>query len=178
MGYLVDMNGEIDFPALGKLKVIGLTREELSNMIKQRLITEDIIKDAVVTTELMNFKISVLGEVRIPGTYSLQDDKITIFEAIGRAGDLTIYGKRDDILVMRREPNDVIKYYRVNLLSTSIIDSPVFYLQQNDVVYVSPNNTVAARSRINENRTVGVGISFASLFVNLAVLLNSFGVFK
>ena len=172
LGYLVDLDGEIDFPALGKLKVAGMTREQLSELIKQKLVNEEIIKDAVVTTEFMNFKISVLGEVRMPGTFSLQDDKITIFEAIGRAGDLTIYGKREDVLVIRRDPNDVIKYYRVDLRSTSITDSPVFFLQQNDVVYVSPNKIVAERSRINENRTLGVGASLASLLINLIILLR------
>jgi len=171
LGYLVDSDGYIDFPALGKLKVSGMTREQLSEHIKQKLFDDDIIKDAVVTTEFMNFKISVLGEVRNPGMFYLQDDKITILEAIARAGDMTIYGQREDVLVVRRDHNDIAELYRIDLRSTSIIDSPVFYLQQNDVVYISPNEIVAERSRINENRTLGVGITFASFLTNLVLLI-------
>ena len=171
LGYLVDSDGYIDFPALGKLKVSGLSREQLSEQIKQKLIDDEIIKDAVVTTEFMNFKISVLGEVRNPGMFSLQDDKITLYEAIARAGDMTIYGQRENVLVMRRDSSDVVKFHRVDLRSVLLPDSPVFYLQQNDVVYVSPNEIVAERSRINENRTLGVGITFASFLTNLVLLI-------
>ena len=170
LGYLVDTEGNIDFPIFGELKVMGLTREQVSNMIKQRLIEENLIRDPIVTTEIMNFKISVLGEVRSPGRFDIQDDRITILEALGRAGDLTIYGRRDNVLV-RREQNGAIHSYRVDLRSASLINSPVFYLQQNDVVYVSPNNTVAANSRINQNRTTGVAISLASLLTNITLLI-------
>jgi len=167
LGYLVDVDGYIDFPGFEeKVKVSGMTREQLSSMIKQRIIDDGQIKDPIVNVEFMNFKITVLGEVRTPGVYNIQDDKITIFDALGRAGDLTLYGKRDNVLVMR-ERNGEILQYRVDLRSSSIINSPVFYLQQNDVVYITPNSTVAARSRINENRTLGVGISMMSLFANI-----------
>ena len=170
LGYLVDMDGNIDFPIFGKLKAAGLTREQFSKMIKQRFIQENIIKDAVVTTEFMNFKISVLGEVRNPGTFSLGDDKITILEALGRAGDMTIYGRRDNVLVTR-EQNGIVHHYRIDLRSNNIFHSPAFYLQQNDVVYVEPNKAWAARSGINENRSVSVAISLASLLTTLAVLI-------
>ena len=170
LGYLVDVEGYIDFPVLGKLKVAGMTRDQLSEMIKQNLIDEGLILDPIINTEFMNFKIAVLGEVRNPGTYYIQDDRFTIFDAIGRASDLTIYGRRDNVLV-RREQNGLITDYRVDLRSAGITSSPVYYLQQNDLVYISPNNTVAARSRINENRTLGVGISFVSLLTNIVVLL-------
>ena len=169
LGYLVDVEGYIDFPVLGKLKVTGYTRDQLSEMIKQKLIDEGQIKEPIVNTEIMNFKIVVLGEVRSPNTYYLQDDRYTIFDALGRAGDLTLYGRRDNVLVWR-EQNGVIKEYRVDLRSRNIMHSPVFYLQQNDVIYVSPNNAIAARSRINENRTLGAGISLASLITNMLVL--------
>jgi len=166
LGYLVSSDGKIDFPGLGELTVIGMTRDQLSEMIKQKLINEGLILDPIVNTEFMNFKIAVLGEVRTPSAFYIQDDKFTIFDAIGRAGDLTIYGRRDNVVV-QREQNGVITYHRVDLRSTDIIRSPVFYLQQNDIVYVTPNNTVIARSRINENRTLGVGISLASFFANI-----------
>ena len=170
LGYLVDTEGDIEYPLLGKLRVTGMTREQVSAMIQQRLVAEGFVNDAIVTTEIMNFKISVLGEVRSPGRFDLQDDRITILEALGRAGDLTIYGRRDNVLVTR-EQNGVIHSYRVDLRSSALIHSPVFYLQQNDVVYVSPNNTVAANSRINQNRTLGVSISLASFLTNLTLLV-------
>ena len=170
LGYQVDVEGYIDFPLFGRMKVEGMTRDQLSHVIKQKIIDEGQIKNPIVITEFMNFKISVLGEVKNPGMFYIQDDKITIFEAIGRAGDLTIYGRRDNVLVQREQNGKVISY-RVDLRSTDIIRSPVFYLQQNDVVYITPNNTVAARSRINENRTLGVGISMASLLANIVMLI-------
>ena len=140
-------------------------------MIKEKLREENLLRDAIVTTEYMNFRISVMGEVRSPGIFDLQNDRITILEALSRAGDLTIYGRRDNVLV-RREENGVITSYRVDLrYGASLINSPVFYLQQNDEVYVSPNNTVAANSRINQNRTLGVAISLASLLTNITLLI-------
>jgi len=171
LGYTVDVEGNIDFPIFEKLPVAGLTKTQLAEMIKQRLIKEDLIKDPIVTVDFMNFKITVLGEVRTPGTFNLPDDKITIFQALGRAGDLTIYGRRDNVLVQREE-NGEVKFYYVDLRSASIIHSPAYFLQQNDVVYVTPNNTVAARSRINENRTLGVGISLTNFLVNMILLLT------
>jgi len=170
LGYLVDMEGKIDFPILGKIVVAGLTREELSAMIKRELIDGDLIRDPIITAEFMNFKISVLGEVRNPGTFNLQDDRITILEALGRAGDLTIYGQRDNVLVIR-EQNGAMNYFRVDLRSSALTQSPVFYLQQNDVVYVTPNNTVAQRTDINENKSMGVFLSLASLLMSLAVII-------
>ena len=170
LGYQVDLDGYIDFPVLGKLRVAGLTRERLANMIKQRL-QEDLIRDAIVTADFMNFKISVLGEVRNPGTFTLSDDRITILEAIGRAGDLTIYGRRDNILV-RRENEGKVVFYRVDLRMEAFLTSPVYYLQQNDVIYVEPNNTMTARSGINENRSLGVWISVASLLTSVALFFR------
>ena len=166
LGYLVDMDGNIDFPVFGKLKVSGLTRNELSDMITEK-IRDGQVKDAIVTVDFMNLKISVLGEVRNPGTFNLGDDRITILEALGRAGDLTIYGRRDNVLV-RREQNGVLLSYRVDLRSSeALIHSPAYYLQQNDLVYVEPT----ARSRMNENRTINTGISILSLLTNIVFYL-------
>lgn len=173
LGYLVDVEGCINFPGLGKLKVSGMTRDQLSEMIKDKLVDGGFIDEPIINTEIMNFKISVFGEVRSPGTFYIQDDKFTIFDALGRAGDLTIYGKRDNVLVQREE-NGVITYHRLDLRYAEVIHSPAFYLQQNDIVYVTPNNAVSARSNINENRTLGVGFSLASLLTNIVVLCLSF----
>ena len=170
LGYKVDMEGNIDFPIFGVIKVAGLTRDELAIMIKNRLIDENLIRDPIVTTDFMNFRISVLGEVRNPGTIDLLEDRISLLEAIGRAGDLTIYGRRDNILV-RREQNGTVDYYRVDLRSAAFSQSPAYYLQQNDVVYVEPNRTNTARSEINENKSLSIFISLASLLMSLAVLI-------
>jgi len=170
LGYHVDMDGNIDFPVLGKLKVAGLTREQLSEMVKDRLIRNGMISDPSVNTDFMNFKISVLGEVRFPGTFTLTDDRINILEALSRAGDLTIYARRDNVLV-RRETNGLVSYHRVDLRSTEIIRSPAFYLQQNDIVYVVPNDTIAQQTGINQNRSMGVLISLGSLLLSLAVII-------
>lgn len=166
IGYQVDMEGNIDYPVFGKLKVAGLTREQLSSMLKQMFIQEGQILDAIVTTEFMNFKVSVLGEVRAPGTFTISDDRITLLEALGRAGDLTVYGRRDNVLV-RRETGGQTAFHRVDLRTEALVTSPVYYLQQNDIVYVEPNETASVRSRINENRSVNVWISLASLMVSL-----------
>jgi polysaccharide export outer membrane protein len=169
LGYLVDVEGNINYPVLGKLKVAGLTRDQLSEMIKQKLIQEGLIKDPILVTEFMNFKISVLGEVNGPGAFTVEGDRITILEALGKAGDLTIYGKRDNVLV-RREKDGIVNFHRVDLRSEALLHSPVYYLQQNDVVYVEPNKTRAGQSRINENRSMGMWISLASLLTSMAVL--------
>ena len=174
LGYHVSVDGIIDFPILGRLQVAGLTREEVSNMIKQRLLQESLLMDAIVITEFLNFKITVLGEVRSPGTFSLSDDRVTILEALSRAGDLTLYARRDNVLV-RRERDGRVVFYRVDLRTENLLTSPAYYLQQNDVVYVEPNSTMVARSRINENRTLGAWTSVMGLLLsvtNIIILLN------
>ena len=170
LGYHVDMEGYIEFPSLGKLKVSGMTRDQLSKMVTQQLRDGGLVKDAIVTTDFMNFKISVLGEVRNPGIFEISDDKITILEALGKAGDLTIYGRRDNVLVIR-EKNGSISYNRIDLRSETLFSSSVYYLQQNDVVYVTPNQTFSARSRINENKSLNVWISVASFLTSIAILV-------
>ena len=169
LGYQVDLEGYIDFPVLGKLRVAGLTRERLATMIKQRL-QEDLIRDAIVTVDFMNFKISVLGEVRNPGIFTLAEDRITLLEALSRAGDLTIYGRRDNVLVSRETEGRVV-FYRVDLRTEALLTSPAYYLQQNDVIYVEPNNTMVARAKINENRSLGVWISLASLLTSVITII-------
>ena len=169
LGYMVDMEGDIDFPIFGKMHVAGLTRHQLVYMIKQKLTMKNLIKDPVITVEIMNFRVSVMGEVAAPGTFNVSSDRITILEALSMAGDLTIYGKRDNVLV-RREKGDQISYHKVDLRSRDLYRSPVYYLQQNDVVYVEPNKTRASQSNINENKSLGVWLSLASLIATLAVL--------
>ena len=170
LGYHVDVDGYIEFPSLGRLKISGMTREQLSKMLTQIIREGGFINDAIVNIEFMNFKISVLGEVRNPGTFNISDDKITILEALGKAGDMTVYGRRDNVLVIREKDGE-LKSHRVDLRSQDFMFSDFYYLQQNDVVYVSPNQTVSARSRINENRTLGVWMSVVSVLSSVAVLI-------
>lgn len=172
MGYSVDNDGNIDFPVLGTLHVAGMTRWEVAKMIKKQLISQNLLKDAVVTVEFMNFKVSVIGEVNSPGTYDIQGDKITILEALGMAGDLTIFGKRNNVTVIR-EQNGKRIFYKVDLRSVDLFDSPAYNLQQNDVVYVEPNKVRAGQSTINENnvKSVSLWISIASFLTTLATLL-------
>lgn len=170
MGYLVDKDGNIDFPVLGRLKVIGLTRSELSTMIKNKLADDGMLKDAVVTVQFQNFKISVLGEVKNPGKYSIETDRVSILDAIAMAGDMTIYGVRDSVMVLR-ESDGENKVMFANVLDKSLLSSPAFYLQQNDVVYVKPNKIKAQQSGINQNNNVGVWLSVASVLTSISVLI-------
>lgn len=137
-GYLVDQAGDITFPVLGKLHVLGLTHDQLARLIEGRLQTDGHILDAVVTVKLMNFKVSVLGDVARPGQIVVQGERLTIFEALSMVGDMTIYGQRRNVTVIREE-NGMRTIGELDLSSKSVFDSPYYYLHQNDVVYVEPN---------------------------------------
>lgn len=169
-GHLVNKEGNIDFPMLGKLHVEGLTRLELTELIRRKLVEEDYIKDPIVTIKFLNFKVSVLGEVARPGTFTVSSDRLTLLEALGMAGDLTIYGKRDRVAVIR-ESNGVREIVYHDLRTKDIFASPCYYLQQNDIVYVEPNKRKAEQSGINQNNTVGVWVSVISLLTTVSVLI-------
>lgn len=172
MGYTVDASGNIDFPVLGTIQVGGLTRKQLSTKIKDQLLAESLLKDPVVAINFLNTQISVLGEVKNPGKYSITRDQINILEAISLAGDLTIYGKRDGVLVIR-EQNENSIIYKMDLRSSDVFSSPGYYLQQNDIVYIEPNSVRAGQSTLNENsvKSVTLWISVASFLTTLGVLI-------
>lgn len=170
LGYLVDTDGCIDFPLFGKIRVAGMTRKELTEYLKQRLINEDYIKDPVVTVKFLNFKISVIGEVNRPGSFDINSDRITLLEAISKAGDLTIYGRRDRVAVIREVNGERTIVYH-DLRSSDIFQSPYYYLQQNDIVYVEPNKAKTAQSRINQNNSVGVWTSVISVLTSIVTLI-------
>lgn len=149
-GYLVDSEGNIDFPLLGTLHVEGLTRLELTGLLKEKLIGGGYLPDPVVNVKLMNYKIAVLGEVGRPGTYTIGSDRVSLLDALSMAGDLTIYGRRSDVKIIREE-NGKRSVATIDLKSAGLFDSPYFYLQQNDVVYVSPNKSRAQQSSYNSN---------------------------
>lgn len=172
-GYTVDSKGAIDFPIIGEVIVGGLTREQAANLIKERLVDSKQIKDPVVTVEFMNLGFSVLGEVTRPGRYAIDRDKFTILDALSRAGDLTIDGQRENVTLLRSESGKD-QAYQINLLNAeSLYSSPAFYVQQGDIIYVTPNERRQRESTINGNtiRSTSFWISLSSLATSVAVLV-------
>lgn len=141
LSYLVDPNGDIEFPILGKIHVEGMTRNDLVNYLTEEIGKD--VKEPIVYVSFRNYKITILGEVRSPGTYTIDSEKINILQALGRAGDLNLTAKRENILLLREE-NGVVTHHRIDLRDKDILESPYFYLQQNDVIYVSPSATRVA----------------------------------
>lgn len=172
LGYVVDNDGYIDFPILGPIEVAGLTRWELSEYIKNRLIKEGLLTDAVITVEFMNFKVSVIGEVNSPGSYTLNNDKVTILQAIALANDLTIFGQRENVCVIRESEGERV-FYQLNLCDVSMFNSPGYYLQQNDVIYVQPSEIKARQSTTDDKslRMTSILVSGGSLLVSIAALI-------
>lgn len=151
LAYLIDNEGYIDFPVLGPLKLGGLTRNQALTLIKGKL--RNYIKDPFVTMRILNFKVSVQGEVTHPGTFPIKSERITLPEALAMAGDLTIYGRRDNVLIIRE--NEGKKTYNfVDLTNADFINSAFYYLSQNDVVYVEPNKVKMNSAAVGPNITV------------------------
>lgn len=171
MRYTIDENGNVDIPGIGRTAVSGLTRAEAAARI-QSMFRNGIINDAVVTVAAYNRYITVLGEVANPGQQEITRDNITILEAIGRAGDLTITGQRKQVKVIRQEGNESRTYY-IDLTTDDIFKSPVYNLQQNDVVYVAPNDKRKRDSKATGNifNTPSIWISLASLATTIATLV-------
>ena len=164
--YLVDKNGYIEFPVLGKVLVGGLTRTEVLQSLKDKIGV--YIKKPIINLRITNFKVSLQGEVNVPGTYTVASERLTLIEALSMAKDLTIYGKRNSILVIR-ESNGVKSFNRVDITKADFITSPFYYLAQNDVVYVEPNSTRVNSSVVGPNTSVI--ISAISILVSLSVLI-------
>ncbi|TGE04319.1 polysaccharide biosynthesis/export family protein [Hymenobacter fodinae] len=162
-GYLIDTNGQVDFPVLGKVKLAGLTKEEAT----QKMTTEikKFVKDPIVNIRLLNFKITVIGEVNKPSTFIVPTERINILEALGLAGDMTAYGKRENVLLVR-EKDGVRSTTRLNLNNKEILNSPFFYLQQNDVVYVEPDKIKQIQAT-TDTRTYTVAALAVSVLVAL-----------
>ncbi|THD67713.1 polysaccharide export protein [Robertkochia marina] len=165
--YLVDGDGNIEFPVLGTLNVAGMKRQELIKDMETRI--SEYVVDPIINIRIMNYKVTVIGEVLRPGSYPIQDERITLPEALGMAGDMTVYGKRKEVLVIREE-NGVKKHGTVDLTSASFIHSPFYYLQQNDVVYVQPNKAQVQASAYNRN--IPIFVSISSVLVSLIILFT------
>lgn len=176
--YTVDSYGDIIFPVIGKIHVAGLNREQVSEKISEELTGRNLVKDPIVTVEYANAHIAVLGEVKSPGRYDFNDNHLTIIDAIAGAGDLTMNGVRENILVLRDLGNGRQESYRVNLLNAQeLASSPVYYLQQNDVIYVEPNDKAKRETTPNGNSPftpafwVSIG-SFATTIATLVITLT------
>lgn len=169
-GYLVSPEGEIIFPILGKLNVMGMTHNQLSDSISSRIKKEGYINDPTVTVKLLNYKISVLGEVNTPGMKKIESDRVTIFEALSMAGDLTIYGKRANISIIR-EGNGKREIAYVDISNKDIFTSPYYYLRPNDVIYVEPNEKKIKQS-VNNPAALSTIFSASSLLVTIINFLT------
>lgn len=164
----VDKQGNIEFPIFGTMKVGGLSTTEISRMVQKKMVDEGYINDAVVNTKIMSFKVTVMGDVKAPGTQTYQGERLTILEALGKSGDLNNSAHRTPILVIREENGKRVAY-EVNLLDNeSVFNSPAYYLQQNDVVYVQPN-----KSQRVKGSTAYTWLSVGSTLVGMAVSIVS-----
>lgn len=165
--YLIDVEGNIDYPVLGKIKLLGLTVEEGKKLIKEKL-GDGYLEDPIVNIRIENFRITVTGEVKKPGVYAVSGERITILEALGLAGDLTIKGKRNNIMVVR-DFNGNKTITRIDLTSKEVFNSPVYYLTQNDFVYVEQNKSAISSSSL-DSRT-SMAISIGSVLLTSAIIL-------
>lgn len=165
--YAIDVNGDIDFPKIGKVKLGGKTRTQAMDYLKSE-VSRYIINPGI-SMEIRNFRVTVLGEVKTPGTYSVNNDRITILEALGMAGDLTINGVRNNVMVVR-EQNGKKEEYRVDLTKRDVLNSPVYYLSQNDVIYVEPNGAKIQSSKYTQNTSIFVSV--ASVLITVISVLT------
>ncbi|MDE6682724.1 MAG: polysaccharide biosynthesis/export family protein [Muribaculaceae bacterium] len=176
VSYTVDAKGDIDFPVLGMLHIAGMTRGELSGYIKGELMGRNLVKDPTVIVDFLSSGVDVLGDVKTPGRYDINKDKLTLLEAISLAGDLNITGQRENVKVIRQE-NGALHTYTVDLTNArSLASSPAYYLQQGDVIYVEPNPMQKRSTTVNGNNALSVGfwISVASLLTSVVTTLSVF----
>lgn len=166
--YLVNNQGEIDFPVIGRLLVGGLTKNQAEDLIREKL--KPYLKETpIVTVRLSNYKISVLGEVARPGSFTVSNEKVNVLEALAMAGDMTVYGIRDNVKLIREDANGKREIINLNLNDADFIISPYYYLKQNDIIYVTPNKTKAKNSDIGNSTTLW--FSATSILVSIASLL-------
>lgn len=171
--YLVDNDGNINFPVVGHVHVVGLTKSQCQDLIRDKVkpyLAET--ENPVVTVRMSSYRVTVTGEVNRPGVFPVTTEKISVLEALASAGDLTIYGKRDNVMLIREDVTGEKSIHRLNLNDANLINSPYYYLQQNDIVYVEPNKVKASGSSIGPSTTLwfsflGIVTSVAALVVNI-----------
>jgi len=167
--YLVDSDGNIAFPVLGKLHIAGCSRTELEKMLRDKIYPQYITEEPIVTVRFVNYTVSVLGEVTRPGQYQFPSEKVNLLDALAMAGDLTIYGKRNNVLLKRENADGSNEFVRINLQDKNLALSPYFYMQQNDVIYVEPNKARGNSSSIGS--TESMAISVIGTLISVATLL-------
>jgi polysaccharide export outer membrane protein len=169
-GYLVNKEGFVEVPVLGRINVLGLTTDQAKALV----LTEALkyFKEPTVIVRYANFKVNITGEVLKPGQYIMPNEKVSIIDAIAIAGDLTIFGKRDNVLLIRENLDGTKTTYRFNLNKSSIMSSPYYYLHQNDVIYVEPGKGKAAANDASQTRTYGILAAIASVLIILATRVN------
>lgn len=165
--YLIDYNGNIEFPVLGTLHIAGMTRIGLTKMLKEKI--SEYANDPIINIRLVNFTVTVIGEVSDPGTFTIQNERISLPEALGMANDLTIFGKRKNVLLIR-EVDGKKKFAKIDLTSVNSVSSPLYYLQQNDVIVVEPNNARIRSANYNQNNAVLIS-AIGTLTTIVAVFL-------
>ncbi|MCQ2154589.1 MAG: polysaccharide biosynthesis/export family protein [Bacteroidales bacterium] len=178
--YTVDSGGNIDMPVLGIVHVLGMTREQVAYTVKNLIISRQLLKDPVVTVEFANLYVSVLGDVAHPGRHAIDHDKVTIVDILSKASDMNVTGLRKNVKVYREEDGRQ-GCYQVDFTNMeNIISSPVYYMQQNDIIYVQPNSMKARQSTVNGNTVLSVSfwISTASFLISIATLLVTLGIIK
>lgn len=173
--YLVDKKGDISIPTLGQIHVAGMTTSELSEYLTDKI--SATVKNPTVKVTLINFKINVLGEVNLPQTITVTSEKFSVLDAIAASGDLTEYGKRENVIIIRETEDGNRTYQRINLHDSNIFSSPYYYLQQNDIVYVEPNSIKQDNSKYNQNNsfklsTISTIVSAASVIASLVIALT------
>lgn len=167
INYLIDIDGNIDYPVLGKIKLLGLTVEEAKELFKEKL--SEYLKDPIINIRILNFRVTVDGEVARPGVYPVSGERVTILEALGMAGGLTIKGKRENVLIVR-DFNGAKTYTRIDLTNKEVFNSPVYYLTQNDYIYVQPNNSGV--SAASGDARLGLIMSVSSFVLGVVILIT------
>lgn len=171
--YLVDNNGEIEFPVLGRLKVEGLTIEQANSMIKSKIAPYlNANADYLVNVNIDNFEVTVMGEVKNPDVFSVTRNRMTVLEALAMAGDMTVYGKRDNVKILRELTDGTYEVHELDLRDANIVNSPYYYLQQRDVVYVEPNTAMAQNAKVGRTtrlwfRGISIVLSLGSLMYRI-----------
>lgn len=163
VGYLVNHKGEIQFPFIGIIKVAGLTKFQLTEYLTQQLRDRKLLVEPIVTIRHLNYRVSVMGEVARPGVFSVPNEKLSLLEALSFAGDITIYGRKDNVLLIREDDKGEKQIKRIDLTSREILTSPYYYLQSNDIIYVEPSQNRLAREK--SNQTLPIVLSALSLII-------------
>jgi polysaccharide biosynthesis/export protein len=173
VGYLVNKDGMIKFPILGEIKAQGLTKKELETNITQQLLNKKLLFDPIVNVRFLNYRVTVLGEVAHPGVITVPSEQISILEALGQAGDLTINGKRDNVAIIRQHNDGTRTVNRLNLNSSNVLRSPYFFLQSNDVVYVEPDKAKTAGASRSQQLLPSILSGVSILVVVITALIRN-----